>query len=125
MVLALIDDVSDNPIPISTATRKSAILLAPSTELREIDLLFRPLAAALLNVAHKIAQRHSRGQLNEHVNMVADAIDAIKTATTALDNSPNVTVQMLARLIGNGHLTAIGVDDNMIHRTDSAHKKSE
>ena len=114
-MFSLIDDILDYSLFVTLAARECAILLAPSAELRKIDLLLGPLAAALLDVAYQVAQCYCRGQLDEHVDMVASAIDAVEFAAATLDNRPNVTVKMLTGLVGNGHLATISVDDNMKH----------
>ena len=106
---------------VASAARECSIFLAPAAELREIDLLLDPLAATLFDVPHQVAQRHRRRQLDEHVDMVADAIDAIQTATTALDDRPDIAIEVLTGLVGNGHLAPIGVDDNVKDRTDCTH----
>ncbi len=83
-MFTLIDNVIGDRFFVSRTAGKSAIFLSPTTELWEIGLLFCPLAATLLNISHEITQRYCWGQLNEHVYMVTDAIDAIKATTTAL-----------------------------------------
>ena len=113
MVFPLIDDILDYSFFVTLTARECPIFLTPSAELREIDLLLGPLAAPLLNVAHKVAKWHCRRQLNEHVDMVARAVDAIEFTASAFDNRPDVTVKMLTGLVGNGYLAAIGVDDNI------------
>ena len=83
-MLTLVFDVINDRFFISTTARKGTIFFTPTTELREIDLLLCPLATSLLDITYKVAQCNSRSQFNEHVNVVAYAIDAIKTTTTTL-----------------------------------------
>ena len=54
--------------------------------------------------------------------MIADSIDAIKVAIAALDDRPNIAIQVFTCFVGYGHLAAIGVNDDMEDRTDCTHK---
>lgn len=124
VVFTLIDDIVNDDILFTLTARECAVLFTPSAELREKSLLPGPLAAALFDITHKITQRHCGGKLNKHVNVIAYAINAIETATTALDNRPNISIKMFTGFIGYGHLTSIGVDDNMKYGTDCTHSST-
>lgn len=85
-MLTLAVDVVHDSFLVAHAARERAILLTPSTEHREVDLLFRPLAAPLFDVAHQVTECHRRRQLNKHVYVVAYATNAVKFAISAVDD---------------------------------------
>ena len=85
-MLTLAVDVVHDSLLVAHAARESAILLAPSAEHGEVNLQLCPLAAALLDVAHQVAERHRRRQLNKHVYVVAYTANAVERAVTAVDD---------------------------------------
>ena len=121
-MLALLDDVIDNHVFITRAARESTIFLAPPPEHREVSLLLGPLAAALLNVAHQVAQRYRGRHLNQHVNVVSNTVDAIQNAFSAIDYSSYVAIKVFACFIRDGHLAIVRTDDNMINCFYKTHR---
>ena len=85
-MLTLAVDIVNDSILVAHAARECAIFLAPSAEHGEVNLLFRPLAAALLDVSHQVAECHRRRQLNKHVYVVAYAANAVELAVAAVDD---------------------------------------
>ena len=84
MIISLAVDVVHDHLFVTHAARESAILLPPPAEHGEVNLLLRPLAAALLDVAHQVAKSHRRRQLNKHVYVVAYAANSVKLAVAAV-----------------------------------------
>ena len=92
MMFALVVDIVDNLLLVTNAAGERAIFFSPAPEMWETRLPACPLAAALLDVAHQVAERHCGRQLNQQMHMVAYTVDADKPTASALDDSRDVSI---------------------------------
>ena len=60
-------------------------------------------------------------QVKQHVDVILYSAYAVQGAIMVLHYSPDVTVHLFAALHGDGHLAAIGVDDDMVDGIDGTH----
>ena len=57
------------------------------------------------------------------MDVVLDTAYAVEHAIVVLDDAPDVAVHLFAAALGDSHLTAIGVDDDVVNSVYCAHNK--
>lgn len=72
----LIDDVRFACLKAIIAYRDCKISLTPAVKIRELRVVFEPPATPLLNVSHQICERNRGMEVDQHVDMIGDAIDS-------------------------------------------------
>lgn len=117
MMFRLIFNILDQRRFIREAMRECGVTILPTAKLRKQALLFDPFRRGHFHRLHKVSNRNGRMQINQKVNVILDTPDAVEHRVEVLNDSPDVSKQLLTPALSQHRSAIFGRKNDMINKS--------
>ena len=107
-------DVVNDTVEVAARASECSVSLLPVRESFEHRVLFDPTRRARLDVLHKIGQAHRGVEAGEKMQVILDAINAVKVSVAVSDDSPDIAEKFGAAVRAEDWGAVLGGKDDVI-----------
>jgi hypothetical protein len=113
MMFLLIRDIFTDGWHVGFGDGERAVTCLPRESVEFTALRLDPFGRRLFNILHGGADSDGPGQFKEDVNVVFDGIDEHGRTAKVLQHDRHVSMERLAKPVGNDSLAILGAEDKM------------